>query len=60
MPTISRREFFKKTGTGAVTAGILAAGSPVMSVRANPLGLPIGSQTYPHRARIQQGDSPDS
>jgi sugar phosphate isomerase/epimerase len=38
-----------------VIAGILAArlGS---TLRANPLGLPIGSQTYPHRARIQQGD----
>ncbi len=23
---------------------------------ANPLGLPIGSQTYPHRARIKAGD----
>jgi sugar phosphate isomerase/epimerase len=52
---ISRREFFMKTGTDAVTAGILAAGLG-RTLRANPLGLPIGSQTYPHRARIQKGD----
>jgi sugar phosphate isomerase/epimerase len=25
-------------------------------VHANPLGLPIGSQTYPHRQRIKDGD----
>jgi len=25
-------------------------------MRANPLGLPIGSQTYPHRQRIKDGD----
>jgi sugar phosphate isomerase/epimerase len=34
----------------AATAGALAA------AHANPLGLPIGSQTYPHRARIKDGD----
>ena len=28
----------------------------VRDLRANPLGLPIGSQTYPHRQRIQKGD----
>jgi len=27
-----------------------------MNLRANPLGLPIGSQTYPHRQRIKDGD----
>src|SRR5947199_9258134 len=26
------------------------------SPTANPLGLPIGSQTYPHRQRIKSGD----
>lgn len=43
---ISRRRFLG----GAAIA--LAAGG----LRANPLGLPIGSQTYPHRQRIKDGD----
>jgi len=55
MDEISRREFFKKTGTDAAMAAVLAAGL-ARTLRANPLGLPIGSQTYPHRARIQQGE----
>ena len=55
MAAISRREFFRKTGTDAVVAGIVAAGLG-RTLRASPLGLPIGSQTYPHRARIQKGD----
>jgi sugar phosphate isomerase/epimerase len=50
---LSRREFLKKTGTEAAVAGFLAAG--VAEVRANPLGLPIGSQTWPHRAMIKDG-----
>jgi sugar phosphate isomerase/epimerase len=54
MAAISRREFFRKTATNAAVAGFLAAGGA--KLRANPLGLPIGSQTYPHRARIQSGD----
>jgi len=38
-----------------------AAGAGLLSVAArklqgNPLGLPIGSQTYPHRQRIKSGD----
>jgi len=52
--TFSRREFFKKTGTQAAAAGFLAAG--VAEIRANPLGLPIGSQTWPHRALIKDGN----
>src|SRR5947209_6448892 len=55
MPSISRREFFRKTATDAAIAGILAAGVG-KTLGANPLGLPIGSQTYPHRIRIQCGD----
>jgi len=54
MAEISRREFFKKTATDAAVAGFLAAGG-VATLRANPLGLPIGSQTYPHRALIADG-----
>ncbi len=52
MAAISRREFFKKAATDAAAAGFLAAG--VMELNANPLGLPIGSQTYPHRAMLKQ------
>jgi sugar phosphate isomerase/epimerase len=43
---ISRRHFLA-TGSVVATAGLLPA---------NPLGLPIGSQTYPHRQRIKDGD----
>jgi sugar phosphate isomerase/epimerase len=54
MLTISRRQFFKTTGAGA--AAITLLGSRVATLKANPLGLPIGSQTYPHRARIVAGE----
>src|SRR5687767_10748584 len=54
MAPISRREFFKKTATDAAIAGFLAAGA--VRLHANPLGLPIGSQTYPHRAMIKEGN----
>ena len=53
MTGMSRRQFFRKAGTHAAVAGILAA--DVMTIDANPLGIPIGSQTYPHRALIQSG-----
>ena len=55
MTAISRREFFKKTATDAALAGWLAAAGGTI-LRANPLGLPIGSQTYPHRQMIKDGD----
>src|SRR5262245_51218509 len=54
MAAISRREFFKKTTTDAAIAAVLASGA--VKLRANPLGLPIGSQTYPHAARIKAGE----
>ena len=54
MAALSRREFLKKTATDAAVAGFLAAGAA--ELRANPLGLPIGSQTYPHRAMIKDGN----
>jgi sugar phosphate isomerase/epimerase len=47
MTAISRRAF-------AAAAGLLPA--VARNLRANPLGLPIGSQTWPHRKRIQAGD----
>jgi sugar phosphate isomerase/epimerase len=52
MSAISRREFFKKTVTNAAVAGALSAGAGVL--RANPLGLPIGCQTWPVRTMIAQ------
>src|SRR5712692_10892151 len=54
MADLSRREFLRKTATDAVVTGFLAAG--VAELRANPLGLPIGSQTYPHRQMIKDGN----
>jgi sugar phosphate isomerase/epimerase len=53
MSNMSRREFIEKTAAGAAIAGL--AGSATAPVDASPLGLPIGSQTYPHRARIADG-----
>ena len=50
MSAISRREFFKKAVTNAAVAGSLAAGARVL--RANPLGMPIGCQTWPVKAMI--------
>jgi sugar phosphate isomerase/epimerase len=53
MAGISRREFVKTTAVGTAAAGLLASG---VKLQANPLGLPIGSQTYPHRAEILKGN----
>ena len=53
MAAVTRREFIRKTASDGVAVGFLAAG--VAEVRAIPLGLPIGSQTYPHRAMIKEG-----
>jgi sugar phosphate isomerase/epimerase len=44
---ISRRRFLQTGAALTAAAGVLPA---------NPLGLPIGSQTYPHRQRIKDGD----
>ena len=46
MSAMSRRNFLRATAAAAAS-GLL---------RANPLGIPIGSQTYPHRQRIKDGD----
>ena len=53
MGPMTRREFFGKTAAGATAAGFMLASAGTAS--ANPLGLPIGSQTYPHRAMIADG-----
>src|SRR5919106_6854354 len=52
MAAISRREFFKQAATGSAVVGVLAARGGTL--RASPLGLPIGSQTYPHRALLEE------
>ena len=54
MPDVSRRELFRQTAQDAALAGLLSAGA--RRSRANPMGIPIGSQTYPHRQRIKDGD----
>jgi sugar phosphate isomerase/epimerase len=55
MSEISRREFLKQSaaGSAAVAAFVPFA---TRELQENPLGLPIGSQTWPHRERIKNGD----
>jgi sugar phosphate isomerase/epimerase len=55
MTVMSRRELFRKTAVDASLVGLLAAAGRA-TLQANPLGLPIGSQTYPHRQMIKDGD----
>jgi sugar phosphate isomerase/epimerase len=50
MPELSRREFIKSTATTVGTAGLLSACT--FELHANPLGLPIGCQTWPVREGI--------
>ena len=50
MSTISRREFCKIAGANVAALGLFSAGS--MELRANPLGMPIGCQTWPVRDMI--------
>ena len=50
MSMLSRREFVKNATTYAAAANFLSAS--VLELRANPLGLPIGCQTWPVRAMI--------
>ena len=54
MHTISRREFCGKAAASIAAASFLSGSE--RRLLANPLGLPIGSQVYPHRQRIQDGD----
>jgi sugar phosphate isomerase/epimerase len=54
MASFSRRQFIKKSAVRSVAAGLLPLA--VRGLGANPLGMPIGSQTYPHRQRIKDGD----
>jgi len=53
MSDMTRREFLKTTGKQAAVAGaagLLSAGA--LELRANPLGLPLGCQTWPVREMI--------
>src|SRR5262245_8386445 len=54
MNGMTRREFLATTGGASAALAFMAANG--IKLAANPLGLPIGSQTYPHAARIQSGD----
>jgi len=50
MPAISRREFCRTAAGFVATAGLISAGG--LLLRANPLGMPIGCQTWPVREMI--------
>jgi sugar phosphate isomerase/epimerase len=50
MPAIPRREFLKSAATTTAAASLFSAGA--FELRANPLGLPIGCQTWPVRDGI--------
>jgi len=50
MASLSRRDFCKIAAGNAVAAGLFSAG--VMKLKADPLGLPIGCQTWPVRDLI--------
>lgn len=46
--------FLQQAGGASAALAFMATNG--IKLNANPLGLPIGSQTYPHLARIQSGD----
>src|SRR5580692_10636824 len=50
MSNTSRRKFFQKAATSAAVAGFLSGVAQML--RANPLGMPIGCQTWPVRKMI--------
>src|SRR5258708_5725281 len=50
MSAMTRREFLGNTAKSAAVAGMLSAGA--LELHANPLGLPIGCQTWPLREMI--------
>jgi len=57
MAGVTRRDFIRTTAAGAAAAGLVSAGA--LELRANPLDLPIGCQTWPVRKMIAQ-DFPDT
>ena len=54
MSTLSRREFLKQSAATSAAAVFLPIAA--RETQMNPLGMPIGSQTWPHRQRIKDGD----
>src|SRR5437762_10287694 len=48
--SMSRRDFFKSAATQAAVIGFISAGG--LELRANPLGMPIGCQTWPVRDMV--------
>src|SRR5690349_15305682 len=53
MTRLSRRQFIERAGLGTV-AGLAIARTTTL--RADPLGLPIGCQTYPERQQVADGE----
>jgi sugar phosphate isomerase/epimerase len=53
MSRVSRREFLQYSGGASAALAFIVANG--ITLDANPLGLPIGSQMWPHRARIGTG-----
>lgn len=53
MPPISRRRFIRTASSTAAFGAMLSAGGRIL--HADPLGLPIGCETYPVRAMIAKG-----
>src|SRR3954454_20335741 len=51
MSEISRRDFVKTTASAVAAGVVLTTG---LDVHANPLGLPIGCQTWPVRDLIEK------
>lgn len=55
MSVLSRRDFLRAASALAVVAPNPPGARPKMT-ETTPLGLPIGSQTWPHRQMIKDGD----
>jgi hypothetical protein len=54
MTRITRREFIRQSAATSAAAAFLPIAA--RELMPNPLGMPIGSQTWPHRQRIKDGD----
>lgn len=52
MAKMSRRAFVKTSAAGAAATSLV--GGSLLELRANPLGLPIGCQTWPVRGQIEK------
>src|SRR4029453_13169397 len=57
MSGVSRREFLERAGMSTAVAGFAAMSG--VTLRADPLGIPIGSQTYPERQMVADGKFPE-